>query len=109
MPKFEMETNYNLVPPLKELGAVDVFDGMTADLSGIARNLYVAGALHDAYVQVNEEGTEAAAVTTIIVRTTESHEPPPVPFVADHPFLFLILDDSSGTVLFMGRVSDPSQ
>ena len=110
MPKFEMETNYNLVPPLMDLGVVDVFDGMTADLSGIARNLYVGEALHDAYVQVNEEGTEAAAVTTIIVGVTSvSPEPPPVPFVADHPFLFLILDDRSGTVLFMGRVSDPSQ
>ena len=116
MPKFEMKTNYDLIPPLMELGAVDVFDGMTADLSGMAdlsgslQNLYVGGALHDAYVQVNEEGTEAAAVTTIIVGiTSESYEPPPVPFVADHPFLFLILDDRSGTVLFMGRVSDPSQ
>ncbi len=116
MPKFEMKTNYNLAPPLMELGAVDVFDGAAADLSGMVdlsgslQNLYVGGALHDAYVQVNEEGTEAAAVTTIIVGiTSESYEPPPVPFVADHPFLFLILDDRSGTILFMGRVSDPSQ
>ena len=109
MPKFEMKTNYNLAPPLKELGAVDVFDGEAADLS-YTGNLYVGAALHDAYVQVNEEGTEAAAVTTIIVGiTSESYEPPPVPFVADHPFLFLILDDRSGTILFMGRVSDPSQ
>jgi serpin B len=116
IPKFEMETHYDMVPPLMELGAVDVFDGEVADLSGMAdlsgssQNLYVGGALHDAYVQVNEEGTEAAAVTTIIVGiTSESHEPPPVPFVADHPFLFLILDDRSGTILFMGHVSDPSQ
>ena len=115
MPKFEMGTHYNLVPPLRGLGVSDVF-GMaadlsgTADLSGIGQNLYVGAALHDAYVQVNEEGTEAAAVTTIIVETTsESFEPPPVPFVADHPFLFLILDDRSGTILFAGRVSDPSQ
>ena len=115
MPKFEMGTHYDLVRPLMELGVVDIFDGAAADLSGMADlsgagNLYVGAALHDAYVQVNEEGTEAAAVTTIIVGiTSESYEPPPVPFVADHPFLFLILDDRSGTILFMGRVSDPSQ
>ncbi len=110
MPKFEMKTRYNLVPPLMKLGAVDVFDGTDANLSGMApillgRILYVDTALHDAYVQVNEEGTEAAAVTAITV-TVESFQPP---FVADHPFLFLILDDRSGTILFMGRVSDPSQ
>ena len=110
MPKFEIGTTYNLVPLLTGLGVVDVFDGTaadlsgTADLSGVGRNLYVGAALHNAYVQVNEEGTEAAAVTAILV-TVESFQPP---FVADHPFLFLILDDRSGTILFMGRVSDPS-
>ena len=71
MPKFKMETEYDLIPHLKNLGMTDVFDPKKADLSGIANilleNLFVAKALQKAYVDVNEKGTEAAAVTAIIV------------------------------------------
>jgi len=109
-PKFKAKTNYDLIGYLKSLGMSDVFDETAADLSGIAnvdrQNLYVKKALHDAYVQVNEEGTEAAAVTTIVI-FAEDEAPEPPRFTADHPFLFVIQDDESGTVLFMGRVSDP--
>lgn len=116
LPKFEMKTNYDLIRPLRDLGATDVFDRNISDLSGIAdlgpsALLYVNVAKQDAYVQVGEEGTEAAAVTAFVEDlVTVSMEPPPapVPFTADHPFLFLIQDDESGTILFMGRVSDPS-
>jgi len=107
-PKFEAKTRYDLKKSLPPLGVVDVFG--PADLSGMASvpigKLYVSKAVHDAYVQVNEEGTEAAAVTTIII-VAEAETPQPPSFVADRPFLFMIQDDESGTVLFMGRVSDP--
>lgn len=116
LPKFEVETDYDLIRPLRDMGATDVFDHRISDLSGIANldprdRLYVDVAKQNAYVQVSEEGTEAAAVTALVGNLQAlSNEPPPapVPFIADHPFLFLIQDDESGTILFMGRVSDPS-
>ena len=113
MPKFEVRTHYNLVQHLKYMGVTDLFDPFASDLSGMAEleppeRLWVEKALHDAYVKVNEEGTEAAAVTTIIGGMIDSVPPPPEVFKADHPFLFVIQDDESGTILFMGRVSDPS-
>lgn len=112
MPKFEVRTHYELVPPLRYMGVTDLFGPLTSDLSGMVeleppQTLWVDKALHDAYVKVNEEGTEAAAVT-IITTVNESIPPPPEVFMADHPFLFLIQDDESGTILFVGRVSDPS-
>ena len=110
MPKFTTKTSYDLIPLLKNLGMLDVFNPDGADLKNIgssAANLFVSAASHDAFVDVNEEGTEAAAVTTIIDQTTSV--PPPLPrFIADHPFLFIIQDDESGTILFMGKLSDPT-
>ena len=111
MPKFKMNTNYDLVPPLKDLGIYNVFNPKSSNLSGIAdtvgNGLFVTGASQAAFVDVNEEGTEAAAVTTIIGGIT-SVPPPPEYFIADHPFIFLIQDDESGTILFMGRMHDPT-
>jgi len=116
MPKFEMKTNYDLGDYLFYLGMTDAFSPDAADLLGIigiqpgeeygGDSLYVTRATQDAYVKVNEEGTEAAAVT-VITMARESLSLPPS-FVADHPFLFLIQDDESGAILFMGRVSDPT-
>ena len=74
-----------------------------------ARFLHL-GAIHKAYINVNEEGTEAAAATGIMMEATAMrHEPPPIVFRADHPFLFLIRDNKSGGILFMGRVTDPTK
>ena len=104
MPKFEVRTHYELTPHLESLGVTHLFDRHAADLSGMAdleRNLHVDQVTQDAYIKVNEEGTEAAAVTTARLQSRPQ-------FVADHPFMFLIQDDKSGTILFMGRVSDPS-
>ena len=113
IPKFEVRTNYGLVQPMMDMGMKDIFHNKTSDLSGMAKlepdqTLYVEKAVQSAYVKVNEEGTEAAAVTAISPSMTESIPPPPIMFIADHPFLFLIQDDESGTMLFVGRMSDPT-
>ena len=113
LPKFETRTNYDLKQDLTEMGMPDAFDEELADLSGLANlallpaNLYVGKATHDAYVKVNEEGTEAAAVTTIVIGI-ESETPPIPHFNADRPFLFAIYDEQSGLILFMGKISDPT-
>ena len=91
---------------------MDAFDPYTASLSGIANltktgNLYVDKAVHDAYLKINEEGTEAAAVTSIIVRDLSL--PVREEFVADHPFLFVIQDDESDTFLFIGKILNPQK
>ncbi len=111
IPKFQITERYDLNGPLMNLGISDVFDSDNADLGGIAdisiKNLYVTAAAQDTFIDVNEEGTEATAVTTISTGTPYSQPPPPPQFIADHPFLFIIQDDESGTILFMGRISDP--
>ena len=113
LPKFETKTKYALSGYLAAMGMPDVFSKERADLLGIApivsseQNPYVSEALHDAYVKVNEEGTEAAAVTSIMI-FSESIPPPPPHFNADHPFMFIIYDEESGAILFMGRVMDPT-
>jgi serpin B len=78
-----------------------------------SRELYVSAVIHKAFVDVNEEGTEAAAATAVIMgskKAISSYRPPPPPiFSADHPFLFLIRDNKSAGIVFMGRVSDPAK
>lgn len=112
MPKFKIEAEYDLKPQMKELGVELAFDPDYADLSGIAdvkpNNLYIGFATHKAFVDVNEEGTEAAAATAIGVELSSAPTNPTI-FRADHPFVFLIKDNETGLILFMGRVSDPSQ
>ena len=113
IPKFEIKTNYELNQPLVSMGVKDIFDATASDLSGMVKlkpdqKLWADKAIQSAYVKVNEEGTEAAAVTAILISIRESIPPPPLLFIADHPFLFLIQDNESGTILFMGRMSDPS-
>ena len=111
MPKFTMDTSYSLPAYLGSLGMVDVFDDGLADLSGIApvesNGLYVSEATQVAYVDVNEVGTEAAAVTAGVLELIRKQSPPPM-FIANHPFIFTIQDDESGAILFMGRLSDPT-
>ena len=82
-----------------------------ADFSGMdgVRDLFLSAVVHKAYVDVNEEGTEAAAATGTVARAMALMRPLPIPvFRADHPFLFLIRDNHSGSVLFLGRVVDPA-
>src|SRR4029077_11367420 len=119
MPKFKMEAQFELGDTLTTMGMKDAFDLKTADFSGIASretmqrdgNLYVSAVIHKAYVEVNEEGTEAAAATagTAVLAAARPAPPtPPIIFRADHPFIFLIRDNRSGSIFFVGRVTNPS-
>jgi len=70
------------------------------------RDLFISAVIHKAYVDVNEEGTEAAAATGVVMRLTSVEPPPPV-FRADHPFIFLIRENHTGSILFLGRLESP--
>jgi len=108
MPKFKVETSYSLQSALSSIGINKIFSGQ-ADLSGIngRKDLQVTQIKHKAVVRVDEEGTEAAAVTSIEVGTTSlGDNARATDFRADHPFLFLIKDKATGTVLFIGKVEE---
>jgi len=106
-PKFKVETDYDLIPPFKKLGMKDAFGG-NSDFSGMdgTRNLYISAILHKAFVEVDEKGTEAAAATAVVMRRRSARLYPR--FTADHPFLFLIRDNATGSVLFLGRMTQPN-
>ncbi|HNJ81961.1 MAG TPA: serpin family protein, partial [Methanoregulaceae archaeon] len=109
-PKFSMETKYSLPGALSAMGMPTAFTP-DADFSGMdgKRDLFIDDVIHQAFVEVDEEGTEAAAATAVVIRMTSLHLEEPVPvFRADHPFIILIQDDETGNILFMGRVMDPS-
>ncbi len=107
MPRFTFTSKYVLNENLKNLGMPTAFsDG--SDLSGIdgTRSLSIQLVVHQAFVDVNEEGTEAAAATGVAVGITSVAPPVPI-FIADHPFVYMILEKSTGNIMFFGRVSDP--
>ncbi len=109
-PKFKMETEYRLPESLTALGMPKAFSP-AADFSGMdgTKNLFISDVIHKAFVYVNEEGTEAAAATAVIMKYSAAAPENPIPkFRADHPFLFLIQDNETGTVLFIGRVVNPA-
>ena len=110
IPKFTFTSNYGLRTTLQSMGMPLAFSS-EADFSGIngKQDLKIDDVIHQAFVEVNEEGTEAAAATAVVMRAEMmSATPPPVPeFHADHPFLFLIQERQSGNILFMGRVENP--
>ena len=109
LPRFRITSSFGLIEPLRELGMELPFTEV-ADFSGMdeKKNLFISAVVHKAYVDVNEKGTEAAAATGVGMVPT-SIPPPPKEFRADHPFLFFIRHQSSGSVLFMGRVQNPLQ
>jgi serine protease inhibitor len=116
-PRFKLETFYKLTDTLKQLGMTNAFQQGTpanggADFTGMDErgDLYIGSVIHKAFVEVNEEGTEAAAVTQVSNKSSSSgsrDEKPPPMFIADHQFLFLIRDNRSGSILFLGRLMDP--
>ena len=105
LPKFKLESSFSLNQVLTELGMPLAFNPSGADFSGMdeSRELYIGAAAHKAFIEVNEEGTEAAAATVVMM--IGSSIPPH--FTADHPFLFAIRENTTGTILFMGRVMNP--
>lgn len=110
LPKFRFTSEFSVGGLLQTMGMKDAFDQETADFSQMTqeKDLFLASILHKAFVDVNEEGTEAAAVTGVAFALGEPDldVPPPKIFRADHPFFFLIRHIASGTILFMGRISD---
>ena len=73
------------------------------------QDLYISDVIHKAYIEVNEEGTEAAAATGVVMNAAAAYpEVPPTVFRADHPFVFFIKENNTGTILFTGQVTDPS-
>ena len=108
LPKFKITTDtINMNEVLKALGIREAFS-MAANFSGMdgTKMLYISAVLHKAFVEVNEEGTEAAAATVVIMK--ERGIPSYPVFHADRPFVFMIRDNVSESILFMGRVGNPA-
>ena len=103
LPRFELKFGTSLVDALTALGMGVAFGSDSADFTGISAggNLFINDVLHKALVKVDEEGTEAAAVTAVVTYVTSS--PEPIEVRVDQPFLFLIHDAHSGAILFLGR------
>ncbi len=112
LPRFRVTTGFGLRPVLAALGMPLAFSA-EADFSGItsAQRLRIDEVVHKAYIDVNEEGTEAAAATAVVIRAMARFTAgePPVEMVVDRPFMFAITDSRSGLPLFLGRVTDPTQ
>jgi len=109
LPKFTFNSRYSMNEELKKRGLLSAFNPNAADFSGIdgTKNLFVDTVIHQAFVDVNEEGTEAAAATRVDL-TTSAGGFPKIWFLANHPFLFLIQERATGIILFIGRVVNPS-
>jgi len=110
-PKFKMSLEYELSELMKRMGMSDAFS-KAADFSKMTGNkqLYISAIIHKTFIAVDEEGTEAAAATAVVMRMKSL--PPPQDyevFIADHPFFYFIKENNTGTVLFAGRVVDPSK
>jgi serpin B len=109
VPKFKLEAGYDLKPPFIKMGMKDAFVSAKADFRGMGwekGDLWIAQIKHKACVEVNEEGTEAAAATAVEMETKFAQMLPV--FRADHPFIFVIRDNPSGSILFMGRLVNPN-
>jgi len=113
-PRFKVTEQLELGSTLGKMGMPKAFDGKTADFSGMTgdRELSLSAVIHKAFIDVSETGTEAAAASATAMMGMAMRAPDPTPppeFRADHPFIFLIRDNRSGSILFMGRVTDPTK
>ncbi|MBN1856587.1 MAG: serpin family protein [Dehalococcoidia bacterium] len=108
MPRFKMETSFSLSKALSQLGMDAAFDPSRADFSGMdgGRNLFISDVIHKAFVEVDEAGTEAAAATAVVMEAT-AMPAEPMTLTIDRPFVFLIRDVETDTILFVGRVMNP--
>ncbi|XP_032078407.1 serpin B6-like [Thamnophis elegans] len=106
-PKFKLEEKYDLKPVLKSMGMTDAFDVGKADFSGMSTNndLVISEVVHKSFIEVNEEGTEAAAATAVVMTVECAMFVPQ--FKADHPFLFFIIQRATKSILFFGRFCSP--
>jgi serpin B len=106
LPRFKLEYSLKLNNALSALGMEIAFDGQQADFTGINKQggLYISRVLHKSFVDVNEEGTEAAAATSVGVIAISA----PAPVRIDRPFIFVVRERFSGTILFMGKIADPT-
>lgn len=110
-PRFKLTASFQLADVLAKLGMPVAFDVARADFSGMtgSRDLFISHVVHKAFVDVNEEGTEAAAATGVVMATRAVLNPKPDPiFRADRPFLFALRDNRTGALLFLGRVRNPN-
>jgi serpin B len=113
LPRWRMESRWDLIPVLRALGVSKVFEEGRCDLSraieskDLAKRVYVSSAVHAATIEVDEEGAEASAATAIATTLSAMDWEEPVAVHVDHPFLWWIQENTTGTILFMGRVVDP--
>jgi serpin B len=110
LPKWTFRTSASMKDTLTELGMPTAFDDELADFSGMTaqEKLFITAVLHEAYIAVDESGTEAAAATAVVAGVTAGRVTTPVTMVVDRPFLFVIHDLATATPLFIGRVTDPT-
>jgi serpin B len=111
LPRFIMRFGCELSDALTALGMTDAFDAGAADFSGMDGRehwLFLSAVVHQAFIDVKEEGTEAAAATALEFVGAAPPDRPPVTFRADHPFFFAIRENSTGSILFLGRVVNPA-
>jgi serpin B len=112
LPRFTIEFKASLKRSLAAIGMAEAFDGSRADFRGMIEaegaNVFIHDVLHKTYIAVNEEGTEAAAATSVEMRLTSVMEPQlPFEMVCDHPFFIAVRDNDTGLVLFMGSIVNP--
>ncbi len=114
MPRWEHEAGFSLTDALTQLGMQDAFDPVSADFTGIVEPLglpplFISDVIHKAFIKVDEQGTEAAAATAVIMEAASAPAEEPVEIRLDHPFIYFILDNQTHTILFMGRVLNPAE
>ena len=111
LPKFKFETKYFMKSDLEEMGMSTAFKYPEADFTKMSSTdeLYIDKVIHQTFIDVNEAGTEAAAATVVMMGEMGMGISRPKTFTADHPFIFIIQKRDTGAILFMGRVSDPSE
>ena len=112
LPKFKIDFKLELGTTLSQMGMPLAFSPDSADFSGMTGkpNLFISKVIHKAFINVDEKGTEAAAATAVVMTMTMSPHPTEAKiFDADHPFLFLIKDNTTGSILFMGKIMKPGE
>jgi len=110
LPKFKVEASFKLNEALSKMGMTDAFDDIKANFAGMdgdEKGLFISAALHKAFIDVNEEGSEAAAASAIVMQLRSASPQRPPVFRADHPFLFFIRENQTGSILFLGRLLKP--